>query len=104
MCFEVVRRERGYGGPYGQNWVGAVWRCVECGLELREWERGKWETARAAEHHEHGHAPCEHCGKPLALRKDSSRRQHAHNRCPGKNAGYKIEREFARNIERREYT
>jgi hypothetical protein len=39
----------------------------------------------------------------LARRKDGSARQHAHNRCPAKNAGFRIEREFAKNIATKEY-
>lgn len=103
LCFEIVRRERGWGGAYGQHRIGAVWRCVDCGFELHEWDRGGWATKRAAEHHGCGHATCERCGQMLLRRKDGSPRQHAHNRCPGKKPGDKIEREFVKNMSRREY-
>ena len=36
-------------------------------------------------------------------RKDGSPRQHPHNRCPAKNAGDKVEREFVKNMTAREY-
>ena len=60
------------------------------------------DRSRAAEHHEHGHAPCERCGKPLLLRKDGTPRQHSWNRCDGKSAGFKIAREFVKNMTVRE--
>ena len=103
LCFEVVKRERGWGGPYGQNWRGAVWRCVECGYELHEHAQGRWAMGIAARHHECSHAPCPQCGQMLLKRKDGTPRQHAHNRCPGKNPGMKIEREFVKNMTTREY-
>ena len=40
---------------------------------------------------------------PLLRRKDGTPRQHSARLCPGKDSGYRIEREFARHIERREY-
>jgi hypothetical protein len=101
-CFIAVRKERGWSGPWGQTWNGAIWRCEVCGFELREWAPGSWAQQRAADHHECGHAPCERCGQMLLLRKDGTPRQHAHNRCAGKNPGFRIEREFAKNIIRRE--
>jgi len=36
-------------------------------------------------------------------RKDGSPRQHAHNRCAGKEPGDKIEREFIKNMTAREF-
>lgn len=101
-CFIVTKPDRGYGGPYGQQRRWTVWSCEECGYTLNG-DMDSWAKVRAADHHEHGHAPCDKCGQMLARRKDGSPRQHAHNKCPGKNAGYKIEREFAKNIERSEY-
>jgi hypothetical protein len=38
----------------------------------------------------------------LARRKDGTPRQHPHNRCPEKSPGHKIEREFVKNMQRRE--
>jgi hypothetical protein len=64
---------------------------------------GGWMKARAADHHECGHAPCGYCGQLLARRKDGSPRQHAHNRCPGKSGGHRIEREFVQHMTTREY-
>lgn len=101
-CFVLVRPERGWGGSYGQTWRGPVWRCEDCGYELHG-DMGGWVKARAADHHKCGHAPCPACGQMLLRRKDGSTRQHAHNRCPGKNAGHKIEREFVKNMTAREY-
>jgi len=39
----------------------------------------------------------------LLRRKDGTPRQHPHNKCPGKTAGHKIEREFVKNIDIREF-
>lgn len=39
----------------------------------------------------------------LLRRKDGSPRQHAHNRCPAKTPGHKIEREFVKHMSQREY-
>ena len=101
LCFVVEKEDRGWGGPYGQTRKGQSWRCVECGATIRG--AGPWSLARIAEHHECGHAPCAYCGKPLLRRKDGTPRQHSSRFCSEKNPGYRIEREFAKNIERREY-
>ena len=101
LCFVVVKRGRGWSGPYGQTWSGPIWECVECGYRIPEHMAGL-DRSRAAEHHEHGHAPCERCGKPLLLRKDGTPRQHSWNRCDGKSAGFKIAREFVKNMTVRE--
>ena len=111
LCFVVERPDRGWGGPYGQYRRPLIWRCVECGYEIPDHEatfngpkrRATWAMQQLAAHHEHGHAPCAYCGQMLLRRKDGTPRQHAANRCPGKTAGHRIEREFARNITRREY-
>ena len=112
LCFEIVKPDRGWGGPYGQTRRPLIWRCVECGHEIPGHtdtfagprRRDPWAMERLARHHECGHAPCAYCGKPLLRRKDGSVRQHASNKCPGKTEGYRIEREFAKNIATREYT
>ena len=101
LCFIVHREDRGYGGPYGQTRRPIVLVCEVCGYEVR----GTWpyELKRMADHHGCGHAPCDRCGEMLLRRKDGSPRQHAHNRCPGKSEGHKIEREFVKNMTAREY-
>lgn len=66
LCFVVEREDRGWGGPYGQYRRPLVWRCIECGYKVHEY-------------------------------------QHAATLCPGKDDGYRIEREFARHIAEREY-
>lgn len=101
LCFEVISRGKGWSGSYGQSWSGPVWQCVECGQRLLEHFTGL-DRMRAAKHHECGHAPCANCGQMLLRRKDGTPRQHAHNRCSGKNPGYKIEREFVKNMTARE--
>lgn len=101
LCFVVVKRGRGWCGPYGQNWSGPIWECVECGHRLPEWVTGP-SRERMARHHECGHAPCPRCGKPLLLRKDGSMREHNWTQCHGKGAGHRIEREYAKNIKTRE--
>jgi DNA-directed RNA polymerase subunit RPC12/RpoP len=103
LCFVVVKRGRGWGGSYGQTYTGPIWECVECGHRIAEYLNG-FDRMRAAKHHEHGHAPCPDCGKPVLLRKDGSRRQHRYDLCAGKTDGHKIEREFAKNITTRELT
>lgn len=110
-CFVVERPDRGYGGPYGQTRRPLIWRCVECGYRISDHtdtfaglrRRDAWALQRLADHHECGHAPCAYCGQMLLRRKDGTPRQHAANRCPAKNDGYLIKREFSRNIGRREY-
>ncbi len=101
VCFVVEQPDRGWGGPYGMTRRDVVWRCTECDHRIHG--SSSWHLARLAEHHECGHAPCAYCGAPLLRRKDGSPRQHAANRCPGKNDGYRIEREFVHNIVTREY-
>jgi hypothetical protein len=101
-CFVVEREDQGWGGPYGQTRRPTRWRCESCGYLIRG-DLDGWPRKQMADHHECGHAPCEHCGQPLLRRKDGTPRQHAHHRCPGKNPGFKIDREFAKNIARREY-
>jgi hypothetical protein len=46
--------------------------------------------------------PVSTAGRPLLKRKDGTPRQHAYNKCPGKNGGFKIEREFVKNMTERE--
>lgn len=99
-CFIVVREEGGY------NWAGrpkpVVFECEVCGHRVR----GNWpyELKRMADHHDHGHAPCARgCGQMLLRRMDGRPRQHAHNRCPLKTPGDKIELEFVKNMSAREY-
>ena len=112
LCFVIEKPDRGWGGPYGQHRRPKVWRCVECGYMIPDHtdtfagprRRDSLAMARLAEHHECGHAPCAYCGKPLLRRKDGSPRQHRADLCPAKNAGYRIEREFAKNITARELT
>ena len=111
LCFVIEKPDRGWGGPYGQTRRPLIWRCVECGFEIPDYadtfagprRRDSLAMARLAEHHECGHAPCAYCGQPLLRRKDGTPRQHASNKCPGKNPGYRIELEFAKNIGEREY-
>ena len=99
LCFVVVKRGRGWGGPYGQSWSGPIWECVECGYRLPEWVNGP-SRDRMARHHEHGHAPCPRCGKPLLLKKDGTMREHNYRLCAGKGGGHKIVREYKRNVKR----
>lgn len=101
LCFIVTREDRGWGGPYGQQRRPIVLVCEVCDYEVRD--TGTYETKRMADHHEHGHAPCPACGELLLRRKDGTPRQHAHNRCPAKSSGDKIEREFVKNMTAREY-
>ena len=110
-CFILVRPDATYGGAYGQTIRWPIWECENCGYRLtatyttfageRRW--GSHDLQRMADHHECGHAPCARCGKPLLRRLDGSPRQHAHNRCPGKSPGDKIEREFVKHMTRREF-
>ena len=110
LCFVVHRDDMGWGGPYGQYRRPMIWRCVECDYEIRDHtvtfqgrvRRDSWAMKRLADHHECGHAPCDRCGQMLLRRKDGTPRQHAHNKCPGKSPGHKIEREFVKNIGERE--
>lgn len=111
LCFQLIKPDLTYGGPYGSRSQWPIWECVECGHRLtatyatfageRRWSA--WDLARMAEHHECSHAPCDKCGQMLLRRKDGTPRQHAHNRCPGKTPGHKIEREFVMHIREREY-
>jgi hypothetical protein len=100
-CFLVVREDKGYGGPYGQYPRPVIWECEDCGRRIHG--EGGWAQARMADHHECGHAPCARCGAKLLRRKDGTPRQHPHTRCPGKNGGDKIAREFVKHMTAREY-
>ncbi len=102
-CFTVIREDRGWGGPWGMQRRWTAWKCDQCGYTIHG-DMDGWVRARVADHHECGHAPCDRCGQMLLKRKDGTPRQHAHNKCPGKSAGHKIEREFVKNISVREMT
>lgn len=102
LCFVVVREDKGYGGPYGQTRRRTAWECETCGYRISG-DMASWTKKQAADHHECGHAPCALCGQMLLRRKDGTPRQHAHNRCPAKNPGDKIELEFVKNMTSREY-
>lgn len=102
-CFVVVREDKGYGGPYGQNRRWTVWECEDCGHRLPGDLSNGWIKQRLADHHACGHAPCEKCGQKLLRRKDGTPRQHAHNRCPGKTPGDRVELEFVKNMTDRTY-
>ena len=60
LCFVVEREDRGWGGPWGQYRQPKIWRCEECGYEIRdhtETFRGlerldQWAMKRLADHHE----------------------------------------------------
>lgn len=102
-CFVVVREDEGYGGPWGQTRRRTAWKCEVCGYMIHgDMFTAGWERKKAADHHECGHAPCDRCGHMLLRRKDGTPRQHPHNRCPDKTPGHRIEREFSKNIIRRE--
>lgn len=101
-CFVVVREDQGWGGPYGQTRRPTSWQCEECGYKIRG-DLSGWTKKSMADHHECGHAPCVKCGAILLRRKDGSPRQHAHNRCPGKTPGDKIELEHVKHMTTREY-
>ncbi|WP_136043327.1 MULTISPECIES: hypothetical protein [unclassified Microbacterium] len=100
LCFTVTKRDRGWGGPYGQYRREVEWTCDTCGFKITG--DGAWSMKHMADHHECGHAPCDRCGTLLLRRKDGTPRQHAHNRCPKKSPGHKIEREFVKNMSIRE--
>lgn len=101
LCFVVIREDLGWGGPYGTRRQPIKLACIECGLIIRD--ASTWSLKRMADHHECGHAPCSRCGQMLLRRKDGTPRQHAHNKCPAKSAGDKIEREFVKHMSAREY-
>lgn len=103
VCFIVVRADQGYHGPYGMRRRWPVYVCEDCGYRI-EGDFDAWARKRMADHHACGHAPCDACGQLLLRRMDGTPRQHAHNRCPGKNPGHKIEREFVKNMTAREYS
>lgn len=102
LCFVMVKPDRGWGGPYEQNRRPSQWQCEVCSLTLR-YGMDRWVRKQIEEHHKRGHAPCEFCGKQMVRRQDGTPRQHPHNRCPAKNPGFKIEREFVKNITTREF-
>lgn len=100
-CFILVKEDRGYGGPYGQRRMPPEWKCEDCGHRIKG-ELAGHTKQRIADHHECGHAPCPRCGQKLLRRKDGTPREHAHTRCPGKTDWHKIEREYVKNIGKRE--
>lgn len=110
-CFILVRPDEGYHGSYGQTRRWPIWECEDCRFRLEssyDTFQGRvllssWALKRMADHHECGHAPCARCGQVLPRRMDGSPRQHAHNRCPAKSPGDKIEREFVKHMSVREY-
>lgn len=100
--FFLRRPDRGYGGAYGQDRRWAVWECELCGRRLNG-DMSHWGRKQAEAHQKQGHSPCAFCGKQLLNRKDGTPRQHSHSACPGKNKGFKIEREFVKNMTTREF-
>ena len=111
VCFVLVRDDQGWHGPYGQTRRWPIWECEDCGYRIKttfdtfagERRYSQYDLKRMADHHECGHSPCDRCGQMLLRRKDGSPRQHPHTRCPGKDPGHKIEREFVRHMTSREY-
>jgi hypothetical protein len=102
-CFVVVREDKGWGGPYSTRRRPTAWECEICGYRIAG-DLAGWTKKQMADHREHGHAPCARCGQMLLRRMDGTPRQHAHNRCPGKSSGDKIELEFVKNMTGRTYS
>ena len=91
--YRRVRRDRGWGGPYGQQRQPARWECIDCGApvdgsDAEPWPSyttfpdgtGEWNNRCAR----NGHAPCWACGQKLPRLNDGCPREHPWHRCPGK--------------------
>lgn len=94
--YRLISRTKGYRGPYGQDWCGAKWACIDCGrivegddshpyirLETFTDYEGR-RLARGDACAVNGHAPCAYCGKKLPRTNDGCPRAHPRRYCPGK--------------------
>lgn len=66
-------RSLSFGGPYGQSIRPAKWYCQVCGRSGFGTEDQPYEWADACRR---GHAPCDWCGRWLALKIDGQPRLH----------------------------
>jgi hypothetical protein len=104
--FRLVTRDRGWGGPYGQERRPAKWACIDCGAQLdgtdeAPYLRQGWSLAGPGTGEpdfacaRNGHAPCWACGKQLPRLNDGCPREHRWNRCPAKTEGNRMNPQHA---------
>ncbi len=99
--YRLIRPDKGWGGPYGQDRRPAKWACIHChtivdGDNNKPWVTEtfgtsvnveiRWRTKCAR----NGHAPCAHCGKPLPRTNDGCPRAHNWRSCPAKQEGHRM--------------
>lgn len=88
--FRLVTRDRGWGGPYGQDRRPAKWACIECGATVDGEDNHPWlGLNRYTDRYDNrcadnGHAPCRECGQMLPRLNDGCPREHRWTECPGK--------------------
>ena len=87
--FRLVTRDRGWGGPYGQQRRPAKWACIECravveGDDDKPWVPRRYNDEPDNKCARNGHAPCRICGAILPRLNDGCPREHNWRKCPGK--------------------
>ena len=106
--YRLIRLDRGFGGPYGQQRQPAVWACIDCGHKTpgtndrpsigRDYNHedddftGEWQDKCAR----NGHAPCRLCGAKLPRLNCGCSREHNWRACPNKTEADRLQAQHAR--------
>lgn len=98
--YRRTQPDRGWGGPYGQDWRPAEWVCIDCGHVVggtNEWPNQPTNGFGAPLNRcqRNGHAPCRLCGKPLPRLDDGCPREHNWRACPGKTEADRMQPQHA---------
>ena len=80
--YRRVKRDMGWGGPYGQDRRPARWACIDCGREVWGTDDKPMYVDNVCSRN--GHAPCHACGRKLPRLNDGCPREHNWRICPGK--------------------
>lgn len=98
--FRLISRDRGWGGPYGQDRRYAKWACIACGAMVDGTDDtpviyNRWNGEPEQLCARNGHAPCRACGKQLPRLNDGCPREHPWRRCPGKTEADRVNPQHA---------
>ena len=90
---ETTYRLASLGQNRGYWQTPCVWVCTTCGSKTPGTPERPWYADTACARN--GHAPCRLCGKQLARLNCGCPREHAHNRCPAKTEGDRMQPQHA---------
>lgn len=93
--YRLVSKGRGWSSAYGQTWSPAKWACTICGSVVTGDHEAPDKWAAESRCVRNGHAPCAHCGKPLARLNDGCPREHNWRSCPGKTEADRMQPQHA---------